>query len=72
MSSKRAMRRRECEGKQAFPTAAIAAMYNKTGAKKFGWQRLHAYKCEFCHQFHLGHPPRKIRRILAQVNGKFA
>jgi len=28
-----------------------------------GWMT--AYRCQFCHQFHFGHPPARVRRAIA-------
>lgn len=64
MSSKRAIRRKACNGKQRFATldAAWTACRNVTrhNAKKgFGTGPMNAYSCKFCGGFHFGHTPAK-------------
>ncbi len=63
MASKRHLRRKSCEGKRSFPTmeeAGRAAGVSSGVYRTF----LTAYRCQFCHRFHIGHPPREVRRAL--------
>ncbi len=55
MASKRAIRRRACEGKQRYESRGEAAnaCYKPS---------LHPYQCTFCTGWHVGHRPR--RRIV--------
>jgi hypothetical protein len=70
MSSKRAIRRKACEGKTRFESFAAAARALRAFLRKVGnegWP-LNAYRCRFCNGFHFGHVPtnalaaRKARR----------
>jgi hypothetical protein len=57
MSSRRALRRKSCEGKIRHSTigaAWIAA--GKTGGK------VRPYRCKFCGDYHCGHEPGKQKR----------
>lgn len=56
MSSKRAKRRRSCEGKRSYSnqTEAVAVIIRMKKDKVYFDNRLHSYKCPFCGQFHLG------------------
>lgn len=61
MSSKRAIRRRECQGKQRFVSevaarAGIASLRRGKGVT----DALHTYACSFCGGYHYGHPPAKV------------
>lgn len=63
MSSKRAVRRRECGGKKQYATMAEAVKACYQYQMDFGgWVR--AYRCKFCHQFHIGHPNAKIKQSI--------
>jgi hypothetical protein len=62
MSSKRAIRRRECKGKERYPSqkaaqAAIGRMRRNTGSTDW----MSAYHCGFCGGFHFGHSPKRVR-----------
>lgn len=66
MSSKRAIRRKACDGKTRFATfadaaAALRAFVRKVGNE--GWP-LSAYRCRFCNGFHFGHVP--VKAIIAR------
>ena len=63
MASKRAIRRRACTGKRCYGTIKAALDALRTHARRFG--RMTPYRCHFCKQFHLGHPPRKVREAIA-------
>jgi hypothetical protein len=61
MSSKRAIRRRACDGKTRFTSFAAAAgalrLLLRAGGYD-GWP-MNAYRCKFCNGFHFGHVPAK-------------
>jgi hypothetical protein len=59
VASKRAVRRRACEGKIRYGSAAEAL--ERRAALHGGKSQLGAYRCRFCGGFHLGHAPRKRR-----------
>lgn len=56
MASKRAHRRRSCEGKKRYETKADANVQGRRG--------LQVYKCDFGQHFHNGHPSRKNRQAM--------
>jgi hypothetical protein len=61
VSSKRAVRRKSCEGKTSFASygeaaGALRAFLRK--ASSDGWP-LSPYRCRFCNGFHFGHVPVK-------------
>lgn len=61
MTSKRAVRRRSCEGKTRFESFAAAAGALRAFLRKAsneGWP-LSPYRCRFCNGFHFGHVPVK-------------
>jgi hypothetical protein len=64
MSSKRAIRRRGCEGKQRHESIgrAWAAMQSLVRSGKIYGTVPRPYRCQFCHGWHLGHMPRKLSR----------
>ena len=57
MTSKRALRRKKCGTKRAYPTdaAARSAIYQVVRAGKVTPGSLSAYRCPFCHRYHFGH-----------------
>lgn len=60
MASKRAQRRKACDGKQRFESsqqAMGALMRLKRGKPDAGF--MNAYRCKFCGGFHFGHPPKR-------------
>ncbi len=64
MPSKRRQRRKSCEGKTPYPShtaAAAAARWRSRQTRS--WIR--PYKCQFGRHWHIGHPPRKVRRAIA-------
>lgn len=70
MASKRALRRKACGRKQRYGSAeeALAALKSLTRAK--GWLGYMApYRCAFCHGFHFGHPPKKVRQAMGLAHG---
>lgn len=68
MSSKRAIRRRQCGKKQRFATeqAAVQAIRSLIARKgpQGGW--LTPYRCAFCGGFHFGHAPAQVRRHMGR------
>jgi hypothetical protein len=67
MASKRAVRRKACEGKRSYYTyrAAMAEVYRwrqKADEQPLPGTEMLPYRCSFCHQFHLGHPVTQLRR----------
>lgn len=68
MSSKRRIRRKQCEGKQRFDTQqqALNAMFRM---KRHTGERghLNAYGCKFCGGFHYGHTPKKVRLAMVKT-----
>lgn len=53
-------RDRACSGKDCFPTEGAALGYREHVLKKHSRNNigdLSAYKCTFCPNWHLGHPP---------------
>lgn len=62
MASKRRQRRKRCAGKvrhkdlQGALTARSKVPYGK---------ELTAYKCKSCGGFHIGHPPAKVKKAIA-------
>lgn len=54
MSSKRAIKRRMCDGKRRHENFNNAMIARKIGGIKLNSTM--AYKCKFCKMWHLGHP----------------
>jgi hypothetical protein len=65
MSSKRRLRRQQCEGKKAFRSAEDARNAAYLVSARTG-QRLASYRCKFCRQWHIGHRPRGLPRRLGR------
>lgn len=65
---------RDCGNKKAYPSYRAACEMNNSLRRRGSaishqgkkLEKLHAYKCANCRQYHLGHPPRKNQRYLAQ------
>jgi hypothetical protein len=69
VSSKRAIRRKACDGKTRYESFAAAASALRTLLRKVGndgWP-LGAYGCRFCNGFHFGHVPTKALVARAQA-----
>ncbi len=51
----------DCGGKKAYTTQRDASEASKRHLRAIRgrYEKLHAYKCLTCKQWHLGHPPRK-------------
>lgn len=63
MASKRHIHRKSCEGKRAFKTQE-EAVREAGKASRFYSNYLTAYHCKFGNHFHIGHPPKEVRRAL--------
>jgi hypothetical protein len=66
MASKRHLRQKCCKGKVSYETQIEAKF---TVAKLFkveGKRGLNAYRCRFCHKFHVGHMPRRLQEAVAR------
>jgi hypothetical protein len=59
MASKRCLRRKSCESKKRFETMEIAIQMSGQRMRQTQGKSgtLHAYKCQFCSGYHMGHPP---------------
>jgi hypothetical protein len=55
MASKRAVRRRACVGKIRHPDKLAASEHCGRLHGPRGKHALHAYRCPFCHGWHIGH-----------------
>lgn len=55
MSSKRAIRRRSCTGKQRHGTAAEGHAHVHSLRRTKDCARMDVYQCPFCNGFHVGH-----------------
>jgi hypothetical protein len=60
MASKRRLRRVACEGKVPYETEKDAWTAANSAHRRTGdW--IAPYRCQFCHRFHIGHPPKHVR-----------
>lgn len=67
MASKRRLRRKSCEGKKKFDnqTDAIKTVMRM----KSDGESVHAYKCNFCNGWHVGHYHKRTHKTeLSKVN----
>jgi cytochrome c5 len=63
MASKRAKRRRQCDGKVRFTDEENAKEAALRRSKATGtW--IAPYKCEFCHAWHIGHMPWFVKKAI--------
>jgi hypothetical protein len=51
------------EGKRAHPSVDKARFTAHLGSKQSG-DKIVPYRCEFCRQWHIGHPPASIQHKL--------
>lgn len=60
MSSKRAIRRRACDGKRRFTDAQAAqnAMFNVLRNTPYNGH-MNTYRCKFCKGYHFGRAPKR-------------
>ena len=63
MSSKRAQRRRACDGKKRYATNADALHDAATLQRRDNYPMC-VYRCKFCGGHHIGHMPRKNVRAM--------
>lgn len=66
MASKRAIRRRACDGKRRYADAkeARGGVWNLRRSGKAEGAMLAVYRCQFCGGFHFGHPPARVRQSM--------
>lgn len=67
MSSKRARRRRSCEGKQRHTSREHAQRHARHLIYKGG--HYVPYLCQFCHHWHVGRPSRKVQQRIEERKG---
>lgn len=65
MSSKRAIRRRACEGKVRYESREVAFRSAGCASARLN-THLTCYRCQSCGSYHIGHPPYKESRAAAQ------
>jgi hypothetical protein len=70
MSSKRAIRRKACDGKTRFASfaeanGALRAFLRKVASVASARWPMSAYRCKFCNGFHFGHVPVKAQKARA-------
>lgn len=59
MASKRAIRRKQCDGKVRHADAAAAMLARATLNRRKGYQgTMNVYRCAFCKGYHIGHAAR--------------
>jgi hypothetical protein len=71
VSSKRAIRRKACEGKTRYTSFSEAASALRGFLRQFtagGWP-MSAYRCKFCSGFHFGHVPAEALAARKQARG---
>ena len=63
MSSKRAVRRKSCSGKVRYDDIELAwKAVRASGARdNSGW--ILPYKCRFCGGYHIGHAPKRVKKV---------
>lgn len=61
MSSKRRLRRKQCEGKRKFADAQEATAFMK--ATYSASEKIMTYHCNFCGGWHIGHLRRRDRAV---------
>jgi hypothetical protein len=62
MASKRRIRRKQCSGKIRYENETVAKSSAFLISSRSG-SLLRQYKCRWCHQYHIGHPPGKLNRV---------
>lgn len=60
MASKRAMKRRMCGDKRAYPDVVSARRARDYAIGRWGDYQIHCYSCPVCRQWHVGHMPREL------------
>ena len=64
MSSKRAIRRKMCDGKVRYASQKEAFTAAKQSNKRDGSNWIVPYRCTFCGYWHIGHAPKAVRRSM--------
>lgn len=59
MGAKNRRAKRKCEKKVSYATSDKANMVAHAATKRTG-SRIWSYRCQYCNQFHVGHPSRRI------------
>lgn len=54
MASKRAKRRKQCDGKRQYKNAQEALAHARS-------LNIGRYQCNYCNQWHVGHVPKKVK-----------
>ena len=70
MASKRGQRRRACTGKRRYDTqdqafTAMMGLVRKKGNAGVGGY-MTPYHCRFCHGYHFGHTPARVRERMGR------
>jgi hypothetical protein len=65
VSSKRNIRRKQCERKIRFGSAGAARQRSKAIVRA-GGDLLDVYPCEFCGGWHIGHRPARVETAIAE------
>ena len=64
MGSLRKQRRSECNGKHKYLSLEMALEDLNSRVAHGLYEHMNAYKCRFCHQYHLGHMPAFVQRAM--------
>ncbi|MDR1162721.1 MAG: hypothetical protein LBM17_02640, partial [Candidatus Accumulibacter sp.] len=70
MASKRRIRRNVCGRKIRHATEAAARAAIRSLRRAGVLAALTPYRCPFCGQFHVGHPPRAVREIISSLKNE--
>lgn len=63
---KKFIKRRECGRKIKYATHEKA----QKELRRLDDPALNAYQCRFCHRWHIGHTPKRIRDLTGSLRGK--
>ena len=66
MSSKRWQRRKRCVGKRAYASMAAAINACMSAKRRLELEDVNAYHCPGCGEYHWGHLPQKVRRLIEE------
>lgn len=70
MASKRRLRRKACGKKTRYDSQDEAVKALRALTRAIGWQGyMVPYRCAFCHGFHFGHPPKRVRQAIGAAHG---
>ena len=66
MASKRAIRRKSCDGKIQYADQGTAwkVSHRLMAAKPSGTSGATPYKCQFCARWHVGHRPQRVMKAI--------